>query len=240
MAKDEMTFLEHLEEMRWRIIKALAAVLGIAVLAFIESDLIMGLLTRPAEQLEIPVQLQAIRVSDLFMVQIIASFLTGLVLATPVILYQLWRFIRPALEKPTRTTGFWVVVAGTLLFVTGVLFGYLVILPFSLRFFSSLGDGSVASNYSIQAYFGYVAWILLSAGLIFQLPVISFILTRVGLLTPEFLRHYRKFALIGILVLSAILTPPDPLSQILMAIPLLGLYEVAVLISRIFSPSGGA
>ena len=235
-----MTFLEHLEEMRWRIIKALAAVLGISVLAFIESDLIMGLLTRPAEQLEIPVQLQAIRVSDLFMVQIIASFLTGLVLASPVILYQLWRFIRPALEKPTRTAGFWVVVAGTSLFVTGVLFGYLVILPFSLRFFSSLGDGSVASNYSIQAYFGYVAWILLSAGLIFQLPVISFILTRIGLLTPAFLRHYRKFALIGILVLSAILTPPDPLSQILMAIPLLGLYEVAVLISRIFSPSGGA
>ena len=235
-----MTFLEHLEEMRWRIIKALAAVLVISVLAFIESDLIMGLLTRPAEQLEIPVQLQAIRVSDLFMVQIIASFLTGLVLASPVILYQLWRFIRPALEKPTRTAGFWVVVAGTSLFVTGVLFGYLVILPFSLRFFSSLGDGSVASNYSILAYFGYVAWILLSAGLIFQLPVISFILTRIGLLTPAFLRHYRKFALIGILVLSAILTPPDPLSQILMAIPLLGLYEVAVLISRIFSPSGGA
>ena len=235
-----MTFLEHLEEMRWRIIKALAAVLGISVLAFIESDLIMGLLTRPAEQLEIPVQLQAIRVSDLFMVQIIASFLTGLVLASPVILYQLWRFIRPALEKPTRTAGFWVVVAGTSLFVTGVLFGYLVILPFSLRFFSSLGDGSVASNYSIQAYFGYVAWILLSAGLIFQLPVISFILTRIGLLTPAFLRHYRKFALIGILVLSAILTPPDPLSQILMAIPLLGLYEVAVLISKIFSPSTGA
>lgn len=235
-----MTFLEHLEEMRWRIIKALAAVLVISVLAFIKSDLIMGLLTRPAEQLEIPVQLQAIRVSDLFMVQIIASFLTGLVLASPVILYQLWRFIRPALEKPTRTAGFWVVVAGTSLFVTGVLFGYLVILPFSLRFFSSLGDGSVASNYSIQAYFGYVAWILLSAGLIFQLPVISFILTRIGLLTPAFLRHYRKFALIGILVLSAILTPPDPLSQILMAIPLLGLYEVAVLISRIFSPSGGA
>lgn len=235
-----MTFLEHLEEMRWRIIKALAAVLVISVLAFIKSDLIMGLLTRPAEQLEIPVQLQAIRVSDLFMVQIIASFLTGLVLASPVILYQLWRFIRPALEKPTRTAGFWVVVAGTSLFVTGVLFGYLVILPFSLRFFSSLGDGSVASNYSILAYFGYVAWILLSAGLIFQLPVISFILTRIGLLTPAFLRHYRKFALIGILVLSAILTPPDPLSQILMAIPLLGLYEVAVLISRIFSPSGGA
>ena len=235
-----MTFLEHLEEMRWRIIKALAAVLGIAVLAFIESDLIMALLTRPAEQLEIPVQLQAIRVSDLFMVQIIASFLTGLVLASPVILYQLWRFIRPALEKPTRTAGFWVVVAGTSLFVTGVLFGYLVILPFSLRFFSSLGDGSVASNYSIQAYFGYVAWILLSAGLIFQLPVISFILTRIGLLTPAFLRHYRKFALIGILVLSAILTPPDPLSQILMAIPLLGLYEVAVPISKIFSPSTGA
>ena len=235
-----MTFLEHLEEMRWRIIKALAAVLVISVLAFIKSDLIMGLLTRPAEQLEIPVQLQAIRVSDLFMVQIIASLLTGLVLASPVILYQLWRFIRPALEKPTRTAGFWVVVAGTSLFVTGVLFGYLVILPFSLRFFSSLGDGSVASNYSILAYFGYVAWILLSAGLIFQLPVISFILTRIGLLTPAFLRHYRKFALIGILVLSAILTPPDPLSQILMAIPLLGLYEVAVLISRIFSPSGGA
>jgi sec-independent protein translocase protein TatC len=98
----------------------------------------------------------------------------------------------------------------------------------------------VEANYSIHAYLGYVAWMLLAAGLVFQLPVLSFILTRIGLLTPAFLKHYRKFALVAILVFAAVLTPPDPLSQLFMAIPLLVLYEVSIIISKIFFKSGDA
>ena len=98
----------------------------------------------------------------------------------------------------------------------------------------------VEANYSISAYLGYVAWMLLAAGLVFQLPVISFILTRIGILTPKFLRKYRRYALVVILIMAAILTPPDPISQLLMAIPLLGLYELSILVSRMFSRSSDA
>lgn len=237
MASEEMTFLEHLEELRWRLLKGLGAILLFAIIAFSQIDIIMEFLARPAQAQEVPITLQAIRVSDIFMVQLIASLLVGLIVASPIVLYQFWQFVSPAMEGSARWTGLVIVLFGTLFFLGGLLFGYNVILPFSLRFFSGLGDGTVANNYSIQAYFGYVSWMLLSAGLVFQLPVISFILTRIGLLTPAFLKHYRKYSMVGILVFAAILTPPDPVSQILMAIPLLMLYELSVLIARIFQPS---
>ena len=237
MASEEMTFLEHLEELRWRILKGLGAIMIFAVIAYARIDIIMEFMARPAQAQEVPITLQAIKVSDVFMVQLIASLLVGLIVASPIVLYQFWKFVSPAMAGAARWTGLVIVLFGTLFFLGGLLFGYTVILPFSLRFFSGLGDGTVANNYSIQAYFGYVSWMLLSAGLIFQLPVISFILTRIGLLTPAFLKHYRKYSMVGILVFAAILTPPDPVSQILMAVPLLGLYELAVLIARIFQPS---
>jgi len=234
---DEMTFLEHLEEMRWRIMKALLAIVVIAIIAYIRIDLVLAFLTQPVYALDVDVQLQAIRVSDLFMVQLIASLLAGLVLASPIVIYQLWRFISPALTSPSRGLGLIVVLASTLFFIFGVTFGYMILLPFSLRFFTALGSDLVASNYSIQAYMGYVAWMLLSTGLVFQLPVVAFILTKIGLLTPAFLRHYRKYSIVGILIFSAVLTPPDPLSQLMMAGPLMLLYELSVLISRVFSPA---
>lgn len=234
---NEMSFLEHLEELRWRILKALSAIVLFAVLAFIKVDWVVGFLTAPALNLDQPVVLQALKVSDMFMVNLISSLMTGLVLASPVVLYQIWRFVDPALGKTTRWTTLGVVLFGSFFFLGGVTFGYKVILPFSLRFFSSLGGGLVENNYSIHAYLGYVTWMMLAAGLVFQLPVISLILTRIGLLTPAFLRHYRRYALIAILVFAAILTPPDPLSQVMMAAPLLLLYELSILISKIFQPA---
>ncbi len=232
---NEMTFLEHLEELRWRIQKSLAAIVIFAILAFIKADWLINFLTAPALRLNEPVVLQALKVSDMFMVQLIASLMTGLVLASPVVIYQIWRFVEPAMGKSSRRTTLSIVLFGTFFLLAGVSFGYLVLLPFSLRFFTSLGRDMVEANYSIHAYLGYVVWMLLAAGLVFQLPVISFILTRIGLLTPTFLRKYRKYALIGILVFAAILTPPDPLSQMFMAVPLLVLYELSIIISKIFS-----
>ena len=234
---NEMSFLEHLEELRWRIIKGLSAIILFAVLAFIKVDRVVDFLTAPALSLDQPVVLQALKVSDMFMVNLISSLMTGLVLASPVVLYQIWRFVNPAMGKSTRWTTLGVVLFGSFFFLSGVTFGYKVILPFSLRFFSSLGGGLVENNYSIHAYLGYVTWMMLAAGLVFQLPVISLILTRIGLLTPAFLRHYRRYALIAILVFAAILTPPDPLSQMMMAVPLLLLYELPIFISKIFQPA---
>lgn len=232
---NEMTFLEHLEELRWRILKSLAAIVIFAILAFIKADWLINFLTAPALRLNEPVVLQALKVSDMFMVQLIASLMTGLVLASPVVIYQIWRFVEPAMGKSSRRTTLSIVLFGTFFLLAGVSFGYLILLPFSLRFFTSLGRDMVEANYSIHAYLGYVVWMLLAAGLVFQLPVISFILTRIGLLTPTFLRKYRKYALIGILVFAAILTPPDPLSQMFMAVPLLVLYELSIIISKVFS-----
>lgn len=234
---DEMTFLEHLEELRWRILKSLGAIMLFAVVAFVFADQVIVFLTAPALALDSPVIMQALRVSDVFMVQLIASLLVGLVLASPVVIYQVWHFVVPALGRSSRTLTMSIVLFGTVFFLMGITFGYKVMLPFSLRFFTSLGGDLVENNFSIHSYLGYAAWMLIAAGLIFQLPVVSFILTRIGLLTPPFLRHYRRYAFIGILIFSAILTPPDPLSQVLMAIPLLGLYEFSILISRIFSKS---
>ena len=229
-----MTFLEHLEELRWRILKSLAAITVVAVAAFIRSDLLIGFLTAPALRLSRPVELQALKVSDMFIVQVVASLMAGIVLSSPVIIYQIWRFVEPAVGRASRRVTLAVVLLGSLFFLTGVSFGYLVLLPFSLRFFSALGSDMVAANYSIQAYLGYVAWMLLSAGLVFQLPVVSYILTRIGLLTPAFLRHYRRYALVAILLVAAIFTPPDPVSQLFMALPLLGLYELSILIAKLF------
>lgn len=234
-APNEMTFLEHLEELRWRILKSLGAIALITVVAFANANRIIAFLTAPALALDEPVVLQALKVSDMFMVQIIASLLVGLVLASPVVIFQVWRFVAPAVGRSSKILTLSIVLFGSLFFLSGITFGYLVMLPFSLRFFTSLGGDLVENNFSIHSYLGYAAWMLLAAGLVFQLPVISFMLTRIGLLTPAFLRHYRRYALVGILVFSAILTPPDPLSQVLMAVPLLGLYEFSILISRIFS-----
>ena len=232
-----MSFLEHLEELRWRIIKSIAAVVLFAVLAFIRVDLLIQLLTAPVLRLEKSIDLQALKITDMFMVEIMVSLLAGLVLAIPVVIYQVWRFVAPAMGKHARRNTLGIVLFGSLFFMGGVSFGYLVLLPFSLRFFSALGGDIVASNYSIHAYLGYVVWMLLAAGIVFQLPVLSLILTRIGLLTPAFLRHYRRYALVAILVLGAILTPPDPLSQVFMAIPLIGLYEFSIFISKVFQRS---
>jgi sec-independent protein translocase protein TatC len=230
-----MTFLEHLEELRWRILKSLGAIVLFAIVAFANANRVIAFLTAPALALDEPVVLQALKVSDMFMVQLISSLLVGLVLATPVVIFQVWRFVAPAVGRSSKILTLSIVLFGSLFFLAGITFGYLVMLPFSLRFFTSLGGDLVESNFSIHAYLGYVAWMLIAAGLVFQLPVVSFMLTRIGLLTPPFLRHYRRYALVGILVFSAILTPPDPLSQVLMAVPLLGLYELSILISHIFS-----
>ncbi|MFC1483951.1 twin-arginine translocase subunit TatC [Candidatus Neomarinimicrobiota bacterium] len=231
---DQMTFLEHLEELRWRVIKSMVAIVAVAIAAFIKADLVIAFLTAPIDKLEDPVALQALKVSDMFMVQLLASLIVGLVLASPIVIHQIWRFIQPALGRSSRRTTISVVLFGSFFLLMGVSFGYLILLPFSLRFFTKLGGDIVAANYSIHAYLGYVAWMLIAAGLVFQLPVVSFILTRIGLLTPTFLRRYRRYALVGILVFAAVLTPPDPLSQIFMAVPLLLLYELSILISKIF------
>ncbi|MCK4578807.1 MAG: twin-arginine translocase subunit TatC, partial [Candidatus Marinimicrobia bacterium] len=143
---DEMSFLDHLEELRWRILKSMAAIIVIAIAAYTRADTIINFLTAPALRLETPVIMQALRVSDMFMVQLIVSLLTGLIVASPIVLYQIWRFIAPAMVRSSNLLTLAVVLSGSIFFIAGLSFGYKVLLPFSLRFFTSLGGELVQSN----------------------------------------------------------------------------------------------
>jgi sec-independent protein translocase protein TatC len=147
------------------------------------------------------------------------------------LIYQLWSFIAPGLFANEKKFVFPVVFFGFSSFIIGVLFGYLVIVPFSLEFFSGIGIEDVNNNFSIQYYFSFLTWLLLGAGLIFQLPVISLILSSIGILTPSFMRHYRRHSIVAILIASSFITPPDPVSMLIMSVPLGLLYEASIGIS---------
>ena len=149
----------------------------------------------------------------------------------PVVVYQIWKFVTPGLKINEKRYALPVVLFACISFITGVSFGYLVLIPFSLEFFSGMGAGLVENNFSITYYFSFLTWLLLGAGLVFQLPVLSLFLSAIGVLTPPFMRHYRRHAIVTILILSSFITPPDPVSMLMMAVPLVVLYEISIGVS---------
>ncbi len=242
---DEMSFLDHLEELRWRILKGLLGIgLGVIV-AFLFSSFIMEeILLGPARGDFFVYQWVGINAGDLDLQnrRLPGQFFTywgtllvvGFIIGIPGMFYQMWAFISPALEAKERGSTRFIVFNVTLLFIIGVLFGYLVLTPFAVQFFSNFQiSEAVRNDIDINAYFSALTMWSLSAGLVFQLPMISYILSKIGLLTPELLIKHRKWAIIVCLILAAFLTPPDPISQILIAIPLLLLYQLSIRISRV-------
>jgi len=253
----EMSFLEHLEELRWHLIRSTLAVLILAVLAFIFKDFIFDKIifalrhgSFPTYKMfcsiskamdmdgfcfeELPFRIQSRTMSGQFSAHIWTSITTGIVLAFPYILFEMWKFISPGLKEKERKTSKGFIVTASLLFFAGVLFGYYLVAPLTIHF---LGQYQVSqeifNDFDLESYISVVRTSTLASGLIFELPIIIYILTRIGLVTPEALRKYRKFALVGILILSAIITPPDVVSQIIVSIPLLVLYEISIYISKI-------
>jgi sec-independent protein translocase protein TatC len=241
---DEMTFLEHLEEFRWRLIKSLVAVLVGAVITFLFIEQIIDLLILPVRKLEHPMDLQVLTVQGMFMVKWGLALVGGLVLAIPVLTYQLWKFVAPGLYTNERRYLYPLIIFTYISFIAGIVFAYLVIIPFSLDFFASMGYGDIHNNVSIKYYLSFLTWIMLGTGLIFELPILSFILSSFGLLSPTAMRRYRRHAVVLIMVISAFITPPDPVSMIIMTIPLIVLYEISIgvswLASRRKSPVGEA
>ena len=148
-----------------------------------------------------------------------------------VLIYQFWKFVAPGLKVNEKKYAIPVVFFAFSSFIIGVSFGYFILIPFSLEFFSGISGGHVENNFSIQYYFSFLTWLLLGSGVIFQLPVVSLLLSVIGLLTPPFMRHYRRHAIIVILILSSFITPPDPVSMIIMAFPLIFLYEISIGVS---------
>ncbi|MBL4663155.1 MAG: twin-arginine translocase subunit TatC [Flavobacteriaceae bacterium] len=251
-----MSFLDHLEELRWHLIKSTIAIVLLGTVAFIFKSfvfdvLILGpksadfptyrLLCKSAQMLgldsfcftELPFAIQSRKMAGQFSVHIWTSITAGFIVAFPYVLFQFWQFISPGLHKKERKSARGFIFVASLLFFMGVLFGYYVVTPLSINFLGTYQvSAQVLNEFDIESYIGLVRACALSGGVIFELPIIIYFLTKIGLVTPEFLKKYRRFAIVIVLIVSAIITPPDIASQIIVSIPIVILYEVSIFISR--------
>lgn len=227
----EMGFLDHLEELRWRLVKSLLAIIIGSAISFGYIDKIFEILLYPTKNTTNPISLQVLSVQGMFLIKWFISFISGILVSLPILIYQFWQFVAPGLKINEKKYAFPVVFFACSSFMVGVSFGYFILIPFSLEFFSGISAGHVENNFSIQYYFSFLTWLMLGSGLIFQLPVVSLFLSAIGLLTPPFMRHYRRHSIIVILILSSFITPPDPVSMLIMAFPLILLYEISIGVS---------
>ena len=227
----EMGFLEHLEELRWRIVKSLSAIIIGSAVSFGYIDEILNILLYPTSRTNNPINIQVLSVQGMFLIKWFISFISGFIIALPFLIYQLWQFVAPGLKVNEKKFALPFVFFAFTSFILGVSFGYFVLIPFSLEFFSGIGAPHVENNFSIQYYFSFLTWLLLGAGVIFQLPVVSLVLSAIGILTPAFMRHYRKHSIVVIMILSSFITPPDPVSMLIMSFPLALLYEMSIGVS---------
>ena len=202
-----------------------------AAITFFFIDALIDLLIRPTQNLSTPMDLQVLKVQGMFMIKWGIALIGGVVLAIPVLTFQLWKFIAPGLYLNEKKYAAPLIIFTYLSFLIGLIFAYTVMIPFSLEFFTSVGMTGIDNNFSINYYFNFITWLMIGSGFIFELPVLVFVLSVIGLLTPAFMSHYRRHSAVVILVLSAFITPPDPVSLVLMSIPLLGLYELSIGVS---------
>ncbi len=254
---NEMSFLDHLEDLRGHLIKATLAVLILATIAFCCKDLVFKtILFGPSkvdfitynglcniskalgidESLcitDMPFEIQSRKLAGQFSAHIWVSITFGFIIAFPYVIFQFWKFVSPGLHNNERKTSRGFIFSASFLFFLGVLFGYYIICPLSINF---LGSYSVAeeihNDFDLDSYIGLVRASTLASGLIFELPIIIYFLTKIGLVTPDFLKRNRKIALVIVLIVSAVITPPDIASQVIVAIPVLVLYEISILISK--------
>jgi len=231
----EMGFLDHLEELRWRLLKILFSVILLTIICFTVSDYFIELLLKPSKMLQPDMTIQVLKVQGMLMLKFGVALVMGMVLSIPVIAYQFWAFIAPGLYADEKKWGPLLVISVSLFFLAGVAFAYYVLVPFAIKFLTAIGSPDVEKNISINYYAKFVMQMVVASGLIFQMPIASFILTKMDLITPAFLRKSWRYAVIIILILAAFITPPDPVSMILMGVPLFFLYELSIVVSRLAS-----
>ncbi|MCG8607748.1 twin-arginine translocase subunit TatC [bacterium] len=238
-AEKEMPFLDHLEELRWRLIKSIVAVIATAIVAYFFSSELLSILIHPYNEainyLGKPSDQKLIFLSPTggFMIHIKLAVFTGLMVALPVIFYQMWQFVVPGLLDKERKNIPIIVFLSTICFFIGAFFCYYVVLRYGLRFLLGFETADLAANITINDYIQFITMLILVFGLVFELPILAFFLTKIGLVTPPFLRNYRRHAIVLMVILSAIITPPDVFTQILLAGPLALLYEISILVSVI-------
>ncbi len=254
--KGEMTFLEHVEVLRWHLIRSIVAIFIFAVAAFIFRDIIFDFVILAPKRADFPTnrllcalgnkigtdvlcinsqsfQIINIKLAGQLMTHITVSFIAGFLIAFPWVFYEFWKFIKPALHIKEKKHSRGAVFFTSILFTTGSLFGYFVITPLSVHFLGTYEVSAEVSNQiNLNSYIQTFTSVILAAGLIFELPMLIFFLSKIGLVTPKFLKKYRKHAFVIVLVLSAIITPPDIFSQLLVSGPLVILYELGIIISK--------
>lgn len=257
MAKQhkDMSFLNHLEELRWTLVRSTGAVFGFGIIAFLMKDFIFNKIILAPKRVEfftyrfmcnlsrsfgteglcideIPFVVQSRTMAGQFSAHIWTSIAAGFIVAFPFIIWEIWKFIRPALHDNEKKGASLFITISSFLFFLGVLFGYYIVTPLSVNFLGSYTVADeVKNNIDLSSYIGLLKASVIASGLIFEMPIVMYFLTKMGLVTPQFLKKYRKYALVGVLILAAIITPPDLISQIIVAIPMMVLYEVSIFIS---------
>ncbi|MEZ4854237.1 twin-arginine translocase subunit TatC [Flavobacterium sp.] len=257
MAKNlgEMSFLDHLEELRWLLIRSTIAILICAAVAFFFSDFIFDqIIFGPKNPnfvtyrffcelsqkfgmdslcvTEIPIRIQSREMGGQFSAHMWTSITAGFIIGFPFILWEFWKFISPALYSNEKKYAKLFIVIASLLFFVGVLFGYYLIAPLSVNFLANYQvSKEIFNDIDLSSYISLMRSSTVASGLLFELPVLIYFLTKFGLVTPQFLRTYRKYTLVIVLILSAIITPPDVMSQVIVAVPIMILYELSIWIS---------
>ena len=252
-----MSFLEHLEDLRWHVLRSIVAILITAVAAFLAKNFVFDVLLFGPKKTdfltykilcqvsnligfddslcisELPFRIQSRTMAGQFSAHIWTSITLGFVVAFPYVVYQFWKFISPGLYANEKKTASGFISISSLLFFMGVLFGYYVVTPLSIRFLGTYNvSAEIFNDFDLNSYTALVRASVLASGLIFELPILVYFLTKIGLITPELMRKYRKIALVLVMFLSAVITPPDVASQIIVAIPVLILYEMSIFISK--------
>lgn len=253
-----MSFLDHLEDLRWHLIRSFFAVILAAVIAFLAKEIIFDILLFGPSRIDfltyellcrfttffgfeggfcfdqaMPFTIQSRTMGGQFSAHVWTAVTAGFIISFPYVLYECWKFISPGMHENERRSAKGFIFISSVLFFLGVLFGYYVVTPLSINFLGRYQvSAQVLNEFDIGSYISLVRSSVIACGFIFELPIIIYFLTKTGIVTPTLLRKYRKFALVGILILSAIITPPDVLSQIIVAIPVVVLYEVSIYISK--------
>jgi sec-independent protein translocase protein TatC len=245
-----MSFLDHLEELRWRIVKSAIVILVFAIGIWIFKGWIMEnvFISMSSPQFptfrlmcyafgicieDIAIDYQNIELTGQFSYAIMMSIMGGFVIAFPYIFYQVWSFVKPGLKAKEKTISKGIVFYISILFFMGIAFGYLVVAPLCVQFFGNFQIVTeIENNIKLSSFMGTVLSTIFYTGLLFLLPVVSYLFTKLGVMSADFLKKYRKHAIIGILILSALITPPDLISQVIVGIPIVLLYEVGIFVSK--------
>lgn len=232
---DKQPFTAHLEELRSRLIKSSIAVAVGFLLSYAFKEQLFDILTAPLMQvMKHGDHLIYTNLPEAFFTFLKTAFFTGIILAAPVLLYQFWMFVAPGLYDREKRMALPILFLSILFFGGGILFGYFVVFPFGFKFFVGFASETVRPMPSMREYLSFASKLLLAFGLVFEMPMVITLLARLGIVSVVLLRKFRRYAILLFFIVAAILTPPDVISQILMALPMMLLYEISILGARLF------